>query len=92
MGRCLRSRDDRGGTVVRVPHRGDVWWLEDPEAGRRPALVLSGDVAIDVLTSLLVAPITRTVRGIPTEVELGLSQRLAAARRRTRSRRQPSSC
>ena len=56
---------------MRVPHRGEIWWLEDPDVGRRPALVLTRDVAIDVLTWLLVAPITRTVRGIPTEVAIG---------------------
>lgn len=62
--------------MVRAPRRGEVWWLEDPEVGRRPALVLTRDAAIDVLTSLLVAPITRTVRGIPTEVDLGPSDGL----------------
>lgn len=53
-----------------MPHRGEVWWLEDSEVGRRPALVLTRESAIEVLTWLLVAPITRTVRGIPTEVAL----------------------
>lgn len=57
---------------MKAPHRGEIWWLEDPEFGRRPALVLTREAAIDVLTWLLVAPITRTVRGIPTEVSLGL--------------------
>lgn len=53
-----------------APRHGEVWWLEDPDIGRRPALVLTRDAAIDVLTRLVVAPITRTVRGIPTEVAL----------------------
>ena len=48
--------------------RGEVWWVEHPEAGRRPACVLTRSAAIPVLTSVLVAPATRTVRGIPTEV------------------------
>lgn len=55
---------------MRTPRRGEIWWLDDRNIGRRPVLVLTRDVAIDVLTSLLVAPITRTVRGIPTEVGL----------------------
>jgi mRNA interferase MazF len=52
--------------------RGEVWWVEDPEAGARPHAVLTRDVAIPVLKALLVAPATRTVRGIPTEVRLGV--------------------
>ena len=52
------------------PRHGEVWWLEDPDIGRRPALVLTRDSVIDVLTGLLIAPVTRTVRGIPSEVVL----------------------
>ena len=52
------------------PSRGEVWWVEEPEMGRRPGLVLTRDSAIDVLTWVLVAPATRTKRGIPTEVSL----------------------
>ena len=51
-------------------NRGEVWWVEHPNAGRRPACVLTRQAAIPVLNSVLVAPATRTVRGIPTEVPL----------------------
>ena len=51
-------------------NRGEVWWVEHPAAGRRPACVLTRQAAIPVLGSVLVAPATRTVRGIPTEVTL----------------------
>jgi mRNA interferase MazF len=34
-------------------------------------MVLTRDEAIGVLDAVLVAPVTRTVRGIPTEVSLG---------------------
>ena len=50
--------------------RGEIWWVEHPEAGRRPACVLTRQAAIGVLNSVLVAPASRTVRGIPTEVAL----------------------
>ncbi|HEY7632293.1 MAG TPA: type II toxin-antitoxin system PemK/MazF family toxin [Thermoleophilaceae bacterium] len=50
--------------------RGEVWWLEVPDAGRRPVCILTRKAAIDVLTSVLVAPATRTIRDIPTEVRL----------------------
>lgn len=52
-------------------NRGEVWWLDDPQAGRRPACVLTRQAAIPVLRAVLVVPATRTVRAIPTEVRLG---------------------
>ncbi|MCI0636311.1 MAG: type II toxin-antitoxin system PemK/MazF family toxin [Actinobacteria bacterium] len=53
------------------PARGEVWWGEAPNEKGRPYLVLTRDEAIPVLRTILVAPVTRTVRGIPTEVPLG---------------------
>lgn len=50
--------------------RGEVWWVERPEVGRRPHLVLTRQPAIPVLHSLIAVPATTTVRGIPTEVPL----------------------
>lgn len=49
---------------------GEIWWYEPPDAGRRPYLILTRPAAIPVLNQLLAAPVTRTVRGIPTEVAL----------------------
>ena len=52
--------------------RNDVYWADlGPPAGRRPVCVLTRDAAISVLTSVTCAPITRTIRGIRSEVELG---------------------
>ena len=51
--------------------RGELWWVEHPTAGRRPHLVLTRDAAIEGLARVLGVPATRTVRGIPSEVELG---------------------
>lgn len=51
-------------------NRGEVWWAEHPEAGRRPYLIITRHAAIPVLTRVLAVPATRTVRGIPTEVIL----------------------
>ncbi|MEM8902088.1 MAG: type II toxin-antitoxin system PemK/MazF family toxin [Actinomycetota bacterium] len=53
-----------------VPRQGEVWWAES-EGQRRPVLVVTRDEAIPVLHRVIVAPVTRTVRGIPTEVPLG---------------------
>jgi mRNA interferase MazF len=48
-----------------------VWWGEIEEVGRRPFLVMTRSVAIPVLNNLLAAPVTRTVRSLPTELRLG---------------------
>jgi mRNA interferase MazF len=50
--------------------RGEMWWVEDPTAGRRPHLVLTRDAAIPVLNAILAVPATTSIRGIPTEVGL----------------------
>ena len=60
---------DRRGTLV-TPVQGDIWWAES-EDRRRPVLVVTRSEAIPVLNRILVAPVTRTIRGIPTEVPLG---------------------
>lgn len=52
--------------------RGEVWWHES-EAGRRPCLILTRDAAIDVLDRVVVVPATTTIRDIPTEVRLTVS-------------------
>lgn len=56
--------------------QGEIWWAE-AEDKRRPVLVVTRTEAIPVLTRVLVAPVTRTVRGIPTEVPLGPEEGLA---------------
>jgi mRNA interferase MazF len=62
--------------VVSEPARGEIWWGEAPDAKGRPYLVLTRDDAIPVLRTILVAPVTRTIRGIPTEVLLGAEEGL----------------
>jgi mRNA interferase MazF len=53
-----------------IPARGEVWWCEVPEVGRRPVVVLSRDAAIPRLRRTLIGPCTTTIRGIPSEVLL----------------------
>lgn len=50
--------------------RGDIYYLEHPQWGRRPVLVLTRDAAIPVLERVTIASISRTIRDIPTEVVL----------------------
>lgn len=56
--------------MIALPGRGEVWWCELPEIGRRPVVVLSRDAAIPRLRRVLVGPCTTTIRGIPSEVLL----------------------
>ncbi len=52
--------------------RGDIIWADlGPPAARRPVCVLTRNAAIEVLTAITCAPITRTIRGIRSEVEVG---------------------
>ena len=41
-----------------------------PPTGRRPVLLLSRNIAYELRLSVTVAPVTRTIRGISTEVDL----------------------
>ncbi|MBA2241160.1 MAG: type II toxin-antitoxin system PemK/MazF family toxin [Solirubrobacterales bacterium] len=52
---------------------GEVWWLEHPEIGRRPACVLTRSNAVPVLQQVVVALATTRIRGIDTEVALDRS-------------------
>lgn len=61
-----------------IPAQGEVWWAETEDL-RRPVLVVTRSEAIPVLTRLVVAPVTRTVRGIPTEIDLGPEEGLPEA-------------
>jgi mRNA interferase MazF len=59
--------------------RGEIWWAEVDGSKGRPFLILTRDEAIPVLRTVLVAPVTRTIRHIPTEVALGISEGLPVA-------------
>lgn len=74
MGRSgYLSRGCRG-VVSPMPARGEVWWCELPEIGRRPVVVLSRNAAIPRLRRALIAPCTTTIRGLPSEVVLEPSE------------------
>jgi len=63
---------------VSAPRQGEVWWAEAADK-RRPVLIVTRDDAIPVLSRLVVAPVTRTVREIPTEVALDAAEGLPVA-------------
>lgn len=58
--------------------RGEVWWGEIEDLGRRPFLIMTRPSAIPVLNHLVAAPVTRTIRDIPTELRLGTDDGMPA--------------
>jgi mRNA interferase MazF len=64
--------------LVNAPRQGEIWWAEAQDK-RRPVLVVTRSEAVPVLTWIVVAPVTRTVRGIPTEISLGEAEGLHEA-------------
>ena len=52
--------------------RGEVRWYRFARPDKkRPVVILTRDSVLDYLAETTVAPVTRTVRGIPSEVPLG---------------------
>ena len=52
--------------------RGEVWWAElPPPVGPRPVVILTRDRVLPSIDSVVVALVTRTVRGVETEVRVG---------------------
>jgi mRNA interferase MazF len=63
--------------MAREIARGEIWLLDRPKPDkRRPVLVLSRPSLIRLLHTVTVASVTSTLRGSPTEVELGLDEGL----------------
>ena len=58
--------------------RAELYWADlGPPAGRRPVCVLTRDAAASVLGAVVCAPVTRTIRGIRSEAEIGPAQGLS---------------
>lgn len=59
--------------------RAEVWWADLPQPyGRRPVVVLTRDPIAGTIGSVIVCIVTRTIRGLPTEVRLGRAEGLPA--------------
>lgn len=69
--RSARSLGTGGGLAGRL-ERGEVrLYRFSPPNKERPVLVLTRSSAVAYLSRVTVAPITSTVRGVPSEVALG---------------------
>src|SRR3984885_8377241 len=63
--------------MARVISRGEFWsyTFKSPDK-RRPVLVLSRQDVIGLLHTVMVAPITSTIYGAPSEVRVGIEEGL----------------
>ncbi len=57
--------------------QAELWLLEPPNNKRRPVLVVSRNESIPVLNNIVVAPVTSTIRSIPTCIAVGPEDGLA---------------
>lgn len=52
--------------------RAEVWWAElPPPVNSRPVVILTRNDVVNSIESLVVGLVTRTIRGLNTEVSLG---------------------
>jgi mRNA interferase MazF len=51
--------------------QGELWLMETPNQKRRPVLVVSRTDVIPALHNVIVAPVTSTIRMIPTCIPVG---------------------
>jgi mRNA-degrading endonuclease toxin of MazEF toxin-antitoxin module len=58
--------------------RGEVWLYEHPDRKRRPALILSRDDLIEENLDVIAVPTTGTIRGTPTEIQIGVADGMPA--------------
>jgi mRNA interferase MazF len=57
-----------------VVAQAELWLMETPNQKRRPVLVVSRNEALAVLNNVVVAPITTTIRNIPTCIPVGADE------------------
>lgn len=62
--------------TVPVPRQGEVWLADLPGDKIRPIVVMSRSRIARLLHSVIAAPVTSTVRDIPTEVALSKAEGL----------------
>ena len=54
--------------------QAELWLMETPNQKRRPVLIVSRDDVIPVLDNVIVAPVTGTIRSIPTCIPVGADE------------------
>jgi mRNA interferase MazF len=63
--------------MARRMNRGEIWTytFKAPDK-RRPVVILSRQEVISLLHTVMVAPVTSTIRGAPSEVSVGIDEGL----------------
>ena len=63
------------GELTPAPRRGEIWQyrFKAPDK-RRPVVVLTRQEVLPLLRTAMVAPITSTIRGLPSEVPVGVDE------------------
>lgn len=54
--------------------QAELWLMETPNQKRRPVLIVSRDEVLPVVNNVVVAPVTSTIRDIPTCIPVGVDQ------------------
>ena len=63
--------------MARVVSRGEIWRYRFAAPDKkRPVVVLSRKEVIGLLPTVMVAPVTSTIRGAPSEVQVGAGEGL----------------
>ena len=63
--------------MARRLNRGEIWQYQFKRPNKlRPVLLLSRQDAVDILHTVMVAPITSTIHGAPSEVIIGIDEGL----------------
>jgi mRNA interferase MazF len=57
-----------------VVAQAELWLMETPNQKRRPVLVVSRNEVIEVVNNVIVAPVTSTIRDIPTCIPVGADE------------------
>jgi mRNA interferase MazF len=63
-------------TTKNQPRRGEVWLADLNGDKIRPVVIMTRSPVIVHLNAVIVAPVTSTIRQIPTEVQLGADEGL----------------
>ena len=60
-----------GASLARLVERGEIRWYRFAQPDKkRPVLILTRNSALEFLGEVTIAPITTTIRGIPSEIVL----------------------
>ncbi len=63
--------------MVQRIKRGEIWFFTFKQPDKlRPVLVLTRQEVIELLHTVMVAPITSTIRGAPSEIVVGIEEGL----------------